>query len=99
MSARVNAALSMRAAMAARPSVRRASRDRTGVDVVVDRPPLELRDGQDRVHPLADWRLWHLLYRNHSRTVVQMCQWFSRCVEQADLYVMIRAAWCFVGAI
>ena len=45
-----------------------------GVDVVVDRPPLELGDRQHGPHPPASCALWHLLCHNHSRTLVQMCQ-------------------------
>ena len=45
-----------------------------GVDVVVDRPPLELGDRQHRSHPPTAGALWHLLCHNHSRTLVQMCR-------------------------
>jgi hypothetical protein len=61
-----------------------------GVDVVVDRPPLELGDRQHLVHPLARTAahrfrsprlLWHLLCHNHSRTLckcaVQKSRWVS----------------------
>ena len=52
-----------------------------GVDVVVDRPPLELGDRQHLIHPptvtaahrIQRPRLWHMLCHNHSRTLVQMC--------------------------
>src|SRR6185312_12006033 len=47
---------------------------RGGVDVVVDRPPLELGDRQHEPHPPTTGALWHLLCHNHSRTLVQMCR-------------------------
>ena len=54
----------------------------SGVDVVVDRPPLQLRDRQHLNHPptvtatqqIRLLRLWHMLRHNHSRTPVQMCR-------------------------
>ena len=51
-----------------------------GVDVVVDRPPLELRDRQ---HDQPCRWLRHLLRHNHSRTLVQMCQ--CRLLVDSDI--------------
>ena len=46
-----------------------------GVDVGVDRPPLELGDRQHEPHPPTTGALWHLLCHNHSRT---LCKWACR---------------------
>jgi hypothetical protein len=68
-----------------RPITRRLLGSLGGVDVVVDRPSLQLGDRQHRSAYHGDW-LWHPLCHNHSRTLVQMCRavfWEGRGVTYA----------------
>ena len=75
---------------AARSRVDDLARNVGGVDVVVDRPPLQLRIRQQEDHSLGAGRCAHVLRRNHSRTLCNCAERILKVGGRVWISVRVR---------